>query len=87
MASILQCCPFLTRDPTSILCKLRPLLTSSARRCPVMVARSLTRSVADLQLGKETSGDLGEKWMELSDKNSGYDIHPRKKYVDAPPHR
>ncbi|XP_053152705.1 5-aminolevulinate synthase, erythroid-specific, mitochondrial isoform X2 [Hemicordylus capensis] len=59
MASILQCCPFLTRDPTTFLHKLRPLLLSSAQRCPVMVARTLSRSVPVLQRGKETCGDTG----------------------------
>ncbi|XP_062975523.1 5-aminolevulinate synthase, erythroid-specific, mitochondrial isoform X2 [Elgaria multicarinata webbii] len=56
MASILQCCPFLTRDPSTFLRKLRPLLVSSAQRCPVMVARTFSRSVADLQNGEETCG-------------------------------
>ncbi|KAH0628869.1 hypothetical protein JD844_010470 [Phrynosoma platyrhinos] len=59
MASLLQCCPFFTRDPAIFLHKLRPLLVSSAQRCPVMVARSFSHSVADLQRGKETSGDTG----------------------------
>ncbi|XP_042310396.1 5-aminolevulinate synthase, erythroid-specific, mitochondrial [Sceloporus undulatus] len=57
MASLLQCCPFFTRDPAIFLHKLRPLLVRSAQRCPVMVARSFSHSVADLQHGKETSGD------------------------------
>uniref|UniRef100_A0A8C0HBM0 5-aminolevulinate synthase n=1 Tax=Chelonoidis abingdonii TaxID=106734 RepID=A0A8C0HBM0_CHEAB len=45
MASILQRCPFLTRDPSVFLLKARPLLVSSAQRCPVMVARTLMGSV------------------------------------------
>nr|XP_028568958.1 5-aminolevulinate synthase, erythroid-specific, mitochondrial isoform X1 [Podarcis muralis]XP_028568959.1 5-aminolevulinate synthase, erythroid-specific, mitochondrial isoform X1 [Podarcis muralis] len=59
MASILQCCPFLTRDPTTFLRRCRPLLVSSAQRCPVMVARAFSRSHADQQQGKETHGDTG----------------------------
>ncbi|XP_066472552.1 5-aminolevulinate synthase, erythroid-specific, mitochondrial [Tiliqua scincoides] len=65
MASILQCCPFLTREPTSVLRKIRPLLVSSAQRCPVMVSRSFSCSVADLQLGKETSGDAGSNVQKV----------------------
>ncbi|KAM6474793.1 5-aminolevulinate synthase, erythroid-specific, mitochondrial isoform 2-T3 [Liasis olivaceus] len=57
MASILQCCPFLTRDPSLFLRKVGPLLVNSAQRCPVMVARTFSCSVADLQSGKETYGN------------------------------
>ncbi|KAJ7317496.1 hypothetical protein JRQ81_003658 [Phrynocephalus forsythii] len=61
MASILQCCPFLSRDTTNILRKLHPLLLSSAQRCPVMVARTYSLSIPDLQRGKVTSGEIGQK--------------------------
>uniref|UniRef100_A0ABM5FPZ3 5-aminolevulinate synthase n=1 Tax=Pogona vitticeps TaxID=103695 RepID=A0ABM5FPZ3_9SAUR len=61
MVSILQCCPFLTRDPTNILRKFHPLLVSSIQRCPVMVARTFSLSVADLQREKETGGDIGQQ--------------------------
>ncbi|KAM9113495.1 5-aminolevulinate synthase, erythroid-specific, mitochondrial isoform 3-T3 [Pangshura tecta] len=47
MASFLQRCPFLTRDPSIFLLKARPLLVSSAQRCPVMVARTLMGSSPD----------------------------------------
>ncbi|XP_033029151.1 5-aminolevulinate synthase, erythroid-specific, mitochondrial [Lacerta agilis] len=59
MASILQCCPFLTRDPANFLRRCRPLLVSSAQRCPVMVARAFSRSHTDQQHGKETHGETG----------------------------
>ncbi|XP_077185646.1 5-aminolevulinate synthase, erythroid-specific, mitochondrial isoform X2 [Paroedura picta] len=59
MASFLQRCPFLSRDTTVFLHKVRPLLVTSAQRCPVMVARTLTRSVSDLQRGKATCGEKG----------------------------
>ncbi|XP_074873545.1 5-aminolevulinate synthase, erythroid-specific, mitochondrial isoform X2 [Carettochelys insculpta] len=51
MASFLQRCPFLSRDPTVFLRKARPLLLSSAQRCPVMVARTLMDSSPHLQRG------------------------------------
>ncbi|XP_053871056.1 5-aminolevulinate synthase, erythroid-specific, mitochondrial isoform X2 [Malaclemys terrapin pileata] len=53
MASFLQRCPFLTRDPSVFLLKARPLLVSSAQRCPVMVARTLMGSSPDLQRGTD----------------------------------
>uniref|UniRef100_A0A8C0HI93 5-aminolevulinate synthase n=1 Tax=Chelonoidis abingdonii TaxID=106734 RepID=A0A8C0HI93_CHEAB len=53
MASILQRCPFLTRDPSVFLLKARPLLVSSAQRCPVMVARTLMGSSPDPQRGTD----------------------------------
>ncbi|CAM2109978.1 unnamed protein product [Caretta caretta] len=53
MASFLQRCPFLTRDPSVFLVKARPLLVSSAQRCPVMVARTLMGSSPDLQRGMD----------------------------------
>ncbi|XP_044299422.1 5-aminolevulinate synthase, erythroid-specific, mitochondrial [Varanus komodoensis] len=59
MASILQCCPFLARDPATILGKLRPLLASNAQRCPVLVSRTFSSSADDFQQGKETCGDTG----------------------------
>ncbi|XP_026518151.2 5-aminolevulinate synthase, erythroid-specific, mitochondrial-like, partial [Terrapene carolina triunguis] len=55
MASFLQRCPFLTRDPSVFLLKARPLLVSSAQRCPVMVARTLMGSSPDLQRGTDYS--------------------------------
>lgn len=51
MASFLQRCPFLTRDPSVFLLKARPLLVSSAQRCPVMVARTLMDSSPAPQRG------------------------------------
>ncbi|XP_070597352.1 5-aminolevulinate synthase, erythroid-specific, mitochondrial isoform X3 [Erythrolamprus reginae] len=57
MASILQCCPFLTRDPSLFLRKVGPLLVNSAQRCPVMVARTFYSSATDLQSEKATSGN------------------------------
>ncbi|XP_067408272.1 5-aminolevulinate synthase, erythroid-specific, mitochondrial isoform X2 [Emydura macquarii macquarii] len=53
MASFLQRCPFLTRDPSVFLLKVRPLLVSSAQRCPVMVARTLMGSSPHLQRGAD----------------------------------
>uniref|UniRef100_A0A8C8RL86 5-aminolevulinate synthase n=1 Tax=Pelusios castaneus TaxID=367368 RepID=A0A8C8RL86_9SAUR len=53
MASFLQRCPFLTRDPSIFLLKARPLLVSSAQRCPVMVVRTLMCSSPDLQRGAD----------------------------------
>ncbi|XP_029463148.1 5-aminolevulinate synthase, erythroid-specific, mitochondrial [Rhinatrema bivittatum] len=54
MASILQRCPFLSRDPQVFLRALRPQLVHGAARCPIMVARCLSASTADLQMTKET---------------------------------
>ncbi|XP_054859250.1 5-aminolevulinate synthase, erythroid-specific, mitochondrial isoform X2 [Eublepharis macularius] len=59
MASLLQCCPFLSRDPTIFLRKVRPWLISSAERCPVMVARTLSCSASHLQHEKEPCGGTG----------------------------
>ncbi|XP_061470070.1 5-aminolevulinate synthase, erythroid-specific, mitochondrial isoform X3 [Rhineura floridana] len=59
MASILQCCPFLTRDPTIFLRRCCPLLVSSAQRCPVMVAHTFSHSAPSLQHGKENHGHTG----------------------------
>ncbi|XP_030403218.1 5-aminolevulinate synthase, erythroid-specific, mitochondrial isoform X3 [Gopherus evgoodei] len=53
MASFLQRCPFLTRDPSIFLLKARPLLVSSAQRCPIMVARTLMGSSPDPQRGMD----------------------------------
>ncbi|XP_048346719.1 5-aminolevulinate synthase, erythroid-specific, mitochondrial [Sphaerodactylus townsendi] len=57
MASFLQRCPFLSRDPTVFLRKVRPLLVTSAQRCPVMVARTFSCSASDLQRGKQPCGE------------------------------
>ncbi|XP_062827256.1 5-aminolevulinate synthase, erythroid-specific, mitochondrial isoform X1 [Anolis carolinensis] len=57
MASLLHRCPFFTRDPATVLHKLRPLLVCSAQRCPVFMTHSFSQSVANLQHGKETPGD------------------------------
>uniref|UniRef100_A0A8D0KKE8 5-aminolevulinate synthase n=1 Tax=Salvator merianae TaxID=96440 RepID=A0A8D0KKE8_SALMN len=59
MASILQRCPFLTRESSIYLWKLHPLLVSSAQRCPLMLSRTFSCSAANLQRGKEISGDVG----------------------------
>ncbi|XP_030049904.1 5-aminolevulinate synthase, erythroid-specific, mitochondrial [Microcaecilia unicolor] len=55
MASILQRCPFLNRDPQVFLRALRPLHARDAARCPVMVTRCLSVSPVDLQRTKETT--------------------------------
>lgn len=68
MASILQCCPFLTRDPSLFLRKVGPLLVNSAQRCPVMMARTFYSSVTDLQSEKDTCGNTGEMMGWSSEK-------------------
>ncbi|XP_015279737.1 PREDICTED: 5-aminolevulinate synthase, erythroid-specific, mitochondrial [Gekko japonicus] len=59
MASLLQHCPFVSRDPTVFLRKVRPLLVASAQRCPVMVARTFSCSASDRQRGKAPRGENG----------------------------
>nr|XP_033777123.1 5-aminolevulinate synthase, erythroid-specific, mitochondrial-like isoform X2 [Geotrypetes seraphini] len=55
MASILQRCPFLNRDPQVFLRALRPLHARDAARCPIMVTRCLSVSTVHLQRAKETT--------------------------------
>ncbi|OCT56226.1 hypothetical protein XELAEV_180004651mg, partial [Xenopus laevis] len=53
MASLINRCPFATRDPTVFLRVARPFLLRSAERCPIMVTRSLSTSAGYEQRAKD----------------------------------
>lgn len=59
MASLINRCPFATRDPTVFLRVARPFLLRSAERCPVMVTRTLSTSPGCEQRTKDTTPVTG----------------------------